>query len=155
MDLMAYAGERLKAGSAQAKVYFDIGHSAWLSPDTAANRLRGADIGNSADGIATNVSNYQWTSDEISWAKQVLQAVGDPQLRAVIDTSRNGNGPHSSEWCDPPDRAIGTPSTNVTGDSMIDAFLWIKRPGEADGCIAPAGQFAPQRAYELATAAPR
>ncbi|PWK85609.1 endoglucanase [Lentzea atacamensis] len=150
---MAYAGKKLKSGSARAKVYFDIGHSAWLNPSEAANRLRGADISNSADGISTNVSNYHYTSNEVNFAKNVLNAVGDSRLKAVIDTSRNGNGAAGSEWCDPPGRAIGTPSTVNTGDSRIDAFLWVKLPGEADGCIAPAGQFVPQRAYELATAA--
>ncbi|WP_242584596.1 glycoside hydrolase family 6 protein [Amycolatopsis sp. 195334CR] len=149
---MAYAGKALKAGSAQAKVYFDIGHSAWLSPGEAAARLKAADISGSADGISTNVSNYRHTSDEINFAKSVLGAVGDSRLRAVIDTSRNGNGPAGSEWCDPPGRAIGTPSTTSTGDGQIAAFLWVKLPGEADGCIASAGQFVPQRAYELATA---
>jgi len=150
---MAYAGKKLKSGSAGAKVYFDIGHSAWLAPAEAANRLRGADISNSADGISTNVSNYRSTSDEVNFAKNVLNAVGDGRLKAVVDTSRNGNGPAGSEWCDPPGRAIGTPSTASTGDSKIDAFLWVKLPGESDGCIAPAGQFVPQRAYELAMAA--
>ncbi|SFR05491.1 endoglucanase [Lentzea waywayandensis] len=150
---MAYAGKRLKSGSGQAKVYFDIGHSAWLAPAEAANRLRGADISNSADGISTNVSNYRATSDEVNFAKNVLNAVGDGRLKAVVDTSRNGNGPAGSEWCDPAGRAIGTPSTTNTGDSKIDAFLWVKLPGESDGCIAPAGQFVPQRAYELAMAA--
>jgi endoglucanase len=147
---MAYAGKRLKAGSAQAKVYFDIGHSAWLSPAEAAARLRAADISASADGISTNVSNYRTTSAEVSFAKAVLANVGDQRLRAVIDTSRNGNGPVGSEWCDPAGRRIGTPSTTATGDGQIAAFLWVKLPGEADGCIAPAGQFVPQRAYELA-----
>jgi endoglucanase len=150
---MAYAGKKLKSGSSRAKVYFDIGHNAWLSPAEAANRLRGADISNSADGISTNVSNYHYTSTEVNFAKNVLNAVGDSRLKAVIDTSRNGNGAQGSEWCDPPGRAIGTPSTVNTGDARIDAFLWVKLPGEADGCIAPAGQFVPQRAYELATAA--
>jgi endoglucanase len=150
---MAYAGKKLKSGSAQAKVYFDIGHSAWLSAGEAASRLRGADISNSADGISTNVSNYRSTTDETAFAKAVLNAVGDSRLRAVIDTSRNGNGPLGSEWCDPAGRAIGTPSTDQTGDGQIAAFLWIKLPGEADGCIAAAGQFVPQRAYELAVAA--
>ncbi|SDI97308.1 endoglucanase [Lentzea albidocapillata subsp. violacea] len=150
---MAYAGKKLKSGSGQAKVYFDIGHSAWLSPAEAANRLRGADISNSADGISTNVSNYRSSSDEVSFAKNVLNAVGDSRLKAVVDTSRNGNGPAGSEWCDPAGRAIGTPSTTNTGDSKIEAFLWVKLPGESDGCIAPAGQFVPQRAYELAMAA--
>ncbi|MEU8203565.1 glycoside hydrolase family 6 protein [Streptosporangium sp. NPDC049046] len=150
---MAYAGKKLKAGSSSAKVYFDIGHSGWLSASEAANRLRAADVANSADGISLNVSNYRWTSTEVSYAKNIISATGISRLRAVIDTSRNGNGPQGSEWCDPPGRAIGTPSTNATGDSMIDAFLWIKLPGEADGCIAAAGQFVPQRAYDLAMAA--
>ncbi|WP_434443251.1 glycoside hydrolase family 6 protein [Lentzea sp. E54] len=150
---MAYAGKKLKSGSGQAKVYFDIGHSAWLTPSEAANRLRGADISNSADGISTNVSNYRATSDEVNFAKNVLNAVGDSRLKAVVDTSRNGNGPAGSEWCDPAGRAIGIPSTTNTGDSKIEAFLWVKLPGESDGCIAPAGQFVPQRAYELAMAA--
>lgn len=148
---MAYAGKKLKSGSAQTKVYFDIGHSAWLSPGEAAARLRGADVF-SGDGIATNVSNYRWTSDEVSYAKSVLNALGDSRLKAVVDTSRNGNGPAGSEWCDPAGRAIGTPSTDQTGDGQIAAFLWVKLPGEADGCIAPAGQFVPQRAYDLAAA---
>jgi len=150
---IAYAGKKLKSGSGQARVYFDIGHSAWLAPAEAANRLRGADISNSADGISTNVSNYRATSDEVNFAKAVLNNVGDGRLQAVIDTSRNGNGPAGSEWCDPAGRAIGTPSTENTGDSKIAAFLWVKLPGESDGCIGPAGQFVPQRAYELALAA--
>ncbi len=147
---MAYAGKKLKSGSGQAKVYFDIGHSAWLSPGEAAARLRAADISNSADGISTNVSNYRTTSAEVSFAKAVLANIGDGRLTAVVDTSRNGNGPLGNEWCDPAGRRIGTPSTTETGDSKIAAFLWVKLPGEADGCIAGAGQFVPQRAYELA-----
>ncbi|WP_422733701.1 glycoside hydrolase family 6 protein [Micromonospora sp. WMMD558] len=150
---MAYAGKRLKAASSAAKVYFDIGHSAWLSPGEAAARLTAADIANSADGISLNVSNYRRTADEIAYAKAVIAATGVSRLKAVIDTSRNGNGPAGSEWCDPAGRAIGTPSTTNTGDAAIDAFLWVKLPGEADGCIAPAGQFVPQRAYDLAVAA--
>ena len=150
---IAYAGKRLKAGSSQARVYFDIGHSNWLSPSEAASRLVASDIANSADGISTNVSNYRTTSAEISYAKQIIAATGISRLQAVIDTSRNGNGPLGSEWCDPSGRAIGTPSTNVTGDAKIDAFVWVKPPGEADGCIAAAGQFVAQRAYDLAIAA--
>jgi endoglucanase len=149
---MAYAGKRLKEGSRRVKVYFDSAHSAWLSPADMAARLVAADIVNSADGIATNVSNYRASSDEVAYAKAVIAATGVPRLRAVIDTSRNGNGPLGDEWCDPAGRAIGTASTEATGDPVIDAFLWVKLPGESDGCIAPAGCFVPQRAYELATA---
>ncbi|MEV4532865.1 glycoside hydrolase family 6 protein [Asanoa sp. NPDC049518] len=150
---MAYAGKKLKAGSAQAKVYFDVGHSAWLSASEAASRAVAADIVNSADGISVNVSNYRANSEAVPYAKAVLAAIGSSALKAVIDTSRNGNGPLGSEWCDPSGRAIGVPSTTQTNDSAIAAFLWVKLPGEADGCIAAAGQFVPQRAYDLAIAA--
>lgn len=151
MQSMAYAGKALRAGSSQAKVYFDAAHSTWMNPADMAALLNGADIANSAHGISTNVSNYNWTENEVAYAKAVLEATGVPSLTAVIDTSRNGNGPApDGAWCDPPGRAIGTPSTSNTGDAAIDAFLWIKLPGEADGCAGAAGQFLPELAYDLA-----
>jgi endoglucanase len=33
----------------------------------------------------------------------------------------------------------------------VDAFLWVKPPGEADGCADPAGTFDPALAYALPT----
>ncbi|MBP2479075.1 cellulase/cellobiase CelA1 [Crossiella equi] len=147
---MAYAGKKLKAGSARAKVYFDAAHSSWHPAAEMAARLAAADIAGSADGISLNVSNYHTTAASVAFGKDVLARLGNSRLRMVVDTSRNGNGPLGSEWCDPAGRAIGTPSTTETGDALVDAFLWVKLPGESDGCIAPAGQFVPQRAYELA-----
>jgi endoglucanase len=151
---MAYAGQALKAGSAQARVYFDIGHSNWLGVGDAANRLAGAQVSASADGIATNTSNYNRTADEVGFATAVLNALGDGSLNAVVDTSRNGNGPLGSEWCDPAGRAVGQEPTTQTGNARIDAYLWVKLPGEADGCAGPAGAFLPQLAFELADNAP-
>ncbi|GAB7052629.1 glycoside hydrolase family 6 protein [Catenuloplanes indicus] len=150
---MAYAGKAFKAASAQAKVYFDAAHSAWLAPAEMAARLVRADIANSADGISVNVSNYRTNAEAVPYVKAVIAATGDSSLKGVIDTSRNGNGPAGSEWCDPAGRAIGIPSTDAVEDPILDAYLWIKLPGEADGCIAGAGQFVPQRAYDLAIAA--
>ena len=150
---MAYAGKKLKAASAAARVYFDAGHSAWLAPAEMAARLVRADIANSADGISVNVSNYRSTAESTTYVRNVIAATGVNRLKGVIDTSRNGNGPAGSEWCDPAGRAIGTPSTTAVSDAILDAYLWIKLPGEADGCIAGAGQFVPQRAYDLAVAA--
>ncbi len=151
---LAYAGKAIHSASSQAKVYFDAGHSTWLKAADIASRLKAADISNSADGIATNVSNYNRTANEVAYDKQVLSAIGDSKLHAVVDTSRNGNGPAGSQWCDPTGRAIGTPSTNQTGDPQIDAFLWVKLPGEADGCAATAGDFVPDLAYSLASGGP-
>jgi endoglucanase len=153
-ESMAYAGRALKAASPRAKVYFDAAHSRWHPPAEMASRLVAAGIADSADGISANVSNYNRTADEVAYAKAVLDAIGSPGLRAVIDTSRNGNGPAGGQWCDPSGRAIGTPTTDRTGDERIAAFLWVKLPGEADGCAGPAGRFMPQLAYDMAVAAP-
>ncbi len=150
---MAYAGKALKAASSRAKVYFDAAHSAWLSPAEMAARLVRADIANSADGISVNVSNYRTNAESTAYIRNVIAATGVSRLKGVIDTSRNGNGPAGSEWCDPAGRAIGVPSTDQVSDPILDAYLWIKLPGEADGCIAGAGQFVPQRAYDMALAA--
>ncbi|MFD8598290.1 glycoside hydrolase family 6 protein [Kitasatospora sp. NPDC059646] len=136
------------------KVYLDGGHSTWNSAGEQANRLRTAGVLN-ADGFFTNVSNFNTTANETAFARSLLSSLGNPgNLHAVIDTSRNGNGPAGSAWCDPSGRAIGNYPTASTGDSAVDAFLWIKPPGEADGCAAAAGTFVPDIAYQLAANAP-
>ena len=114
-----------------------------------ASRLIDAGVLNS-DGFFTNVSNYNATANEAAFGIEVLNELGNPTgLAQVIDTSRNGNGANG-EWCDAEGRAIGADPTLQTGTSTVDAYLWIKLPGEADGCIAGAGEFVPERAFELA-----
>ncbi|WP_026930504.1 glycoside hydrolase family 6 protein [Glycomyces tenuis] len=152
---LIHAVQALKAASSQAHVYLDIGNSAWLEPGEAASRLQGAGI-QYADGFAINVSNYRTTQEATSYAHQIQNIVGSDK-GAVIDTSRNGNGPldppNPNDWCDPPGRAIGDYPTTSTGVSGIDAYLWVKLPGEADGCAGSAGQFIPDLAYDMAQAA--
>jgi endoglucanase len=60
----------------------------------------------------------------------------------VLDTSRNGQGPWTpppntysdpQDWCNPPGRGVGPRPTANTGVALLDAYLWIKVPGESDG----------------------
>ena len=52
----------------------------------------------------------------------------------MIVSIRIGLGPTSdAQWCNPTGRALGTRPTTTTGIATLDAFLWIKRPGESDG----------------------
>ncbi|MGA5422039.1 glycoside hydrolase family 6 protein [Streptomyces lavendulocolor] len=150
---LARAGKALRAVNPQAKVYFDAGHSGWHSAAKMAAALREAGAATSSDGIFTNVSNFHTTADEASYARRVLAALGGPShLGAVVDTSRNGNGaPAPGEWCDPAGRALGRTPTTRTGEARIDAYLWIKLPGESDGCSGAAGEFSADYAYDLAT----
>jgi endoglucanase len=78
----------------------------------------------------------------------------------VIDTSRNGLGPlavapygaspynqppgvlaalASGNWCNPRGAGLGRRPTANTGAALLDAYLWIKVPGESDGSCDIAG----------------
>ncbi|MER5472884.1 glycoside hydrolase family 6 protein [Streptomyces sp. NPDC002685] len=151
---LARAGRVLKAANPRARVYYDAGHSDWnpAAQQAALLRRAGAASPASSDGVFTNVSNFNRTGDEIAYARRVLAALGGPAgLGAVIDTSRNGNGaPADGEWCDPAGRRIGQAPTRSTGEAGIDAYLWVKPPGESDGCRGTPGTFSAEYAYELA-----
>jgi endoglucanase len=147
---IAYAGGVLHTDDPKARVYFDGGHSDWNSAAQQASVLQAADVTADADGVFTNISNFEWTNDELWYGQQILQDIGDSSLHLVIDTSRNGAGPGNT-WCDPGGRALGLDPTANTGYAYVDAFLWVKPPGESDGCADAAGTFDPALAYALAT----
>ncbi|CAM5557330.1 glycoside hydrolase family 6 protein [Streptomyces chartreusis] len=151
---LARAGRVMKAANPRARVYYDAGHSGWNAPARQADWLRqaGAASTASSDGVFSNVSNFRTTSAEIAYDRQVLDALDGPaSLGAVIDTSRNGAGaPADGEWCDPSGRKLGRAPTLATGESRIDAYLWVKLPGESDGCKGRPGTFTASYAYELA-----
>ncbi|MDX3509534.1 glycoside hydrolase family 6 protein [Streptomyces caniscabiei] len=151
---LARAGRVLKAANPDARVYYDAGHSEWNAPHQQAALLRraGAAAPAGSDGVFSNVSNFNRTEAEVAYTRRVLDALGAPAgLGAVIDTSRNGNGaPADGEWCDPAGRGLGRPPTLTTGEPRVHAYLWVKLPGESDGCRERAGTFSPAYAYELA-----
>ncbi|MFE0254482.1 glycoside hydrolase family 6 protein [Streptomyces sp. NPDC059010] len=151
---LARAGRVLKEANPRARVYYDAGHSGWNTPGKQAALLKraGAASATSSDGVFSNVSNFHTTADEIAYDRQVLDALGGPaSLGAVIDTSRNGAGaPAEGEWCDPSGRKLGRAPTLATGEARIDAYLWVKLPGESDGCKGSPGTFTASYAYDLA-----
>ncbi|MFJ3671654.1 glycoside hydrolase family 6 protein [Streptomyces sp. NPDC090106] len=152
---LARAGRVLKAANPRARVYYDAGHSGWNPAAKQADLLRQAGAGSAAssDGVFSNVSNFHRTADEAAYDRQVLAALGGPSsLGAIIDTSRNGNGaPADGEWCDPDGRSLGRTPTLDTGEPRIDGYLWVKLPGESDGCKGSPGTFTPSYAYDLAS----
>gem|GEM_PF-1935033 len=143
-----------------ANVYIDGGNARWVPASTVAQRLTQAGIA-SADGFAVNVSNFYSTEETATYGNQVSSQAGGKHF--VIDTSRNGLGPYiypttgQPQWCNPPGRALGLPATTETGNGNIDAFLWIKTPGQSDGQCTEFGQndpsagtFMPEYALGLA-----
>lgn len=116
-----------------------------------ARRLRRAGVGR-ARGFAVNVANFRTTPESIAHGRRISAALGGVPF--VIDTSRNGAGPATDgAWCNPPGRALGSVPTVNTGDPRVDAFLWVKRPGESDGTCEGGpdpGTFWPEYAIGLA-----
>lgn len=131
-------------------VYVDAGHSNWIGVDEMAARLKNAGIEN-AHGFALNVSNYNVTSDQITYGTKLSGLLGGKHF--VVDTSRNGQGPLGSEWCNPAGRGLGIRATTNTGNPLVDAYMWLKNPGESDGTCnggPSAGVWWPEYALGLA-----
>ncbi|MGW3991684.1 glycoside hydrolase family 6 protein [Streptomyces sp. NPDC004830] len=155
-DLLEGAVTALKALK-NTKVYLDAGNAGWQDPDRIFAPLERAGIAR-ADGFSVNVSNFYSTEDSLAYGKRLSAKVGGKHF--VIDTSRNGNGPYTGgdpdeRWCNPPGRALGETPTTRTADPLVDAYLWVKRPGESDGeCKGgpKAGQWWQDYALDLAKA---
>ncbi|MFD5635872.1 glycoside hydrolase family 6 protein [Streptomyces sp. NPDC127077] len=147
--LLSEAVVRLK-GRPRTKVYLDAGNPSWI-PDAEklVEPLERAGIAH-ADGFALNVSNFETDKVSREYGLRLSARLGGKHF--VVDTSRNGNGPLEGVWCNPPGRALGTRPTTATGEPVLDAYLWIKRPGESDGECGggpAAGRWWPEYALEL------
>ena len=133
-------------------VYIDAGHSRWVPADQMAERLKGAGV-ELARGFALNTSNYIGDAELIGYGNDIVKRLGG-DVHYIIDSSRNGNGPApDSQWCNPPGRALGRRPTPVSDGSPLDAFAWLKSPGESDGSCnggPAAGQWYHAMALELA-----
>ncbi|MFJ7324974.1 glycoside hydrolase family 6 protein [Streptomyces cyaneofuscatus] len=154
-QLLSEAVDTLK-DQPRTKVYLDAGNPDWIKePSKIAEPLRQAGI-DRADGFSLNVSNFQSNTSVKEYGALLSDTVGGG-AHYVIDTSRNGGGPLTGDraeaWCNPPGRALGTPPTTDTRDDRLDAYLWIKRPGESDGTCRggpEAGTWWPEYALGLA-----
>lgn len=139
-----------KQYSPNTRVYLDAGHNNWKSVASNAELLKQAGISD-ADGFVTNISNYQFLKDEAAYGTELSRLVGNKPF--IIDTARNGNGPpDNAEWCNASGRALGVKPTRNTGNKLIDAFFWVKPPGESDGSCnggLSAGKFWDDYAFEL------
>ena len=159
--MLADAVHTLKAAS-NVHVYLDAGHAGWIrDPAALVHPLRASGLAD-ADGFAVNVANFETTARSIALGRRVSQLLGGAHF--VVDTSRNGRGPlpeHSGyagpDWCNPPGRALGRAPTTATGQSLVDAYLWVKYPGGSDGSCGlgdpPAGQWWADYALGLASRA--
>jgi endoglucanase len=158
-------GVRLMSRLPGATVYLDAGASDWQSPVTTARKLRAIGVRH-VRGFMLNATHMDWTRNNVRYGRSVSRLVGGKPF--VINTSHNGNGPlhyrrwisrsrnvwrRVNVWCNPRNSALGSPPTTRTAHPLVDAYLWIERPGLSNGpCNGGprTGAWWPERAFLLA-----
>lgn len=129
-------------------IYLDVGWSGWIGSwsshqmaqllDTVMTRMP-ADAVSAVRGIVTDVSNYGTVYAEEAYARTMLHELaqlGRPDLHAVIDTGRDAKD-MGGQWCNANGAGAGHFPSFETGKDSIDAYFWIKPPGESDGISDP------------------
>ena len=103
-----------------------------------------------------NIVTWGYTDE---WYQQNM-GTAEPTTHFLIDTSRNGQGrldvniyadaPYNQpssvirtlsngSWCNPAARGLGIHPTANTSIVLLDAYVWVKTPGESDGTCDAAG----------------
>jgi cellulose 1,4-beta-cellobiosidase len=159
---IAYAIRKL--AQPNVSVYLDAAHAGWMGWDKNRERLAAvfrrilqeAGGPHMIRGFATNVSNYTHLSNrdgailsftnpcpnELSYVKMLAETLAMYGIKGkgfIIDTSRNGRGGIRHQWgnwCNIKGAGLGERprAEPVRG---IDAYFWIKPPGESDGVADP------------------
>jgi cellulose 1,4-beta-cellobiosidase len=86
-------------------------------------------------------SQYNSGNNEMNYAqlltKMMAKNIPGFNPKVIIDTGRNGVGNMRTDcanWCNARGAGLGKTFTTDTGSDYIDAFMWLKTPGETDGC---------------------
>jgi len=160
-------------------IYLDAAHAGWLGwPRNLAKIvqvykevLTAAGGADRIRGFALNVSNYDVVTDptnkrtnpdepspdELTYARDLsdgLAGVGITGKGFLIDTGRNGKpGIRTApgNWCNVKGAGLGE-RPRAAPAPLIDAYVWIKVPGESDGTAdTKAARFDPNCASDDAT----
>jgi endoglucanase len=134
------AGVDILSSLPNATVYLDAGASDWEGVSTTARKLRAIGVAK-VRGFALNATHQDWTWRNVAFGTRLSRALGGKHF--VVNTSHNGNGPmHHKVWIsrkrhlwrvDTPNSVVGPRPTTATGNPLVDAYLWIERPGYSNG----------------------
>jgi len=158
VDSTVYAIQKLQLPN--VSIYLDAAHAGWLGWDGHRESLikiykkvlKQAGGYDMIRGFATNVSNYTHlynrdgaameSSDpcynEMVYVKKLAVGLSDSGVKNkgfIIDTSRNGKGGIRKvwgHWCNIKGAGLGE-RPRAAPEPFIDAFFWVKPPGESDG----------------------
>lgn len=159
---IAYAVTKLSMP--HVTLYLDAAHGGWLGWD--GNRTKIAEIykevltaaggAEKIRGFATNISNFNVLTGEdgkrmepsnpcpnelmyVQKLSESLAAVGIVDKKFIIDTARNGRAgirAKWSSWCNVKGAGLGE-RPQASPAPLVDAYYWVKPPGESDGTSEP------------------
>ena len=138
-QLLRYGVEQLTALPG-VTLYIEAGASDWEGASRMAPKLRRVGVAR-AQGFMLNATHYDWTRANIKYGVELSRRVGGKHF--VINTAENGRGPihkrlpngrRLTVWCNPPGRGLGPAPTTETSHPLVDAYLWVNRPGYAQSC---------------------
>jgi len=122
-----------------ATVYIDAGASDWQGVPTMARKLRAVGV-SKVRGFMLNATHQDTTAHNIGYGLKLSRKLGGKHF--IVNTSHNGNGPlyartakdkRGTVWCNPPNAAAGARPTTTTAHPLVDAYLWVERPGFSNG----------------------
>ena len=133
-------GVDVLSGLPGATIYLEGGASDWEPAKRTAKQLRAIGIAK-VRGFMLNATHQDWTRANIRHGLAISRRIGWKPF--VINTAENGRGPvhyrasngrRITVWCNPRGRGLGPPPTTRTSHPLVDAYLWINRPGYAQRC---------------------
>jgi cellulose 1,4-beta-cellobiosidase len=158
---IAYAVRTLSMPN--VSIYLDAAHAGWLGWDRSRTRIAHIfkEVLDEAGGVglirgfATNVSNYNTLSDgdgkrlepsdpcpdELTYVDKLAGSLAEAGITGkgfVIDTSRDGRGIRAKwgVWCNAKGAGLGE-RPRASPAPGVDAYFWVKPPGESDGASEP------------------
>jgi endoglucanase len=158
LELLRYGVDVLSRLPA-ATIYLEAGASDWEPVRRTAKQLRFIGIAK-VRGFMLNATHHDWTWANIRHGLAISRRVGEKHF--IVNTSFNGRGPihirrgrrRINIWCNPPGRGLGPEPTTITGHPLVDAYMWLNRPGYSAGACnggpMPVGSWWPERALMYA-----
>ena len=144
LDVLRY-GVNVLSQLPNATIYLEAGASDWEPAARTAKQLRYIGI-SKVRGFMLNVTHHDWTRANIQHGLEISRMVGGKHF--IINTSYNGRGPlhyrkwinraeHKwrtiNVWCHPGLRGLGPAPTTATAHPLVDAYMYINRPGYSAG----------------------
>jgi endoglucanase len=144
-----------------ATIYLEAGASDWEPASRTAKQLRAIGV-SKVRGFMLNVTHHDWTRANVQHGLEISRLVGGKHF--IVNTSYNGRGPIHyrrwinrsrhiwrtiNVWCHPGLRGLGPPPTTATSNPLVDAYMYINRPGYSAGACnggpLPIGTWWPDR----------